>query len=109
MYHDRPPLNRHMATAVKRAFGDLSASGRILINELRRIFEDRPFDTTDVWLREHHDAELAAAIDAEIPGGRYKHGGLKQWALRKALQGLVGTGLVETETGHWRCMGGTGQ
>jgi hypothetical protein len=80
-----------------------------VINELRRIFKDRPFDVTDVWLRQLRDTALAAAIDAEVPRARYKHGTLKRAALRKALQGLVGSGLVETETGHWRCNGGTDQ
>jgi hypothetical protein len=79
-------------------------NGRLtVINELRRIFKDRPFDVTDVWLRQLRDAALAAAIDAEVPRARYKHGTLKRAALRKALEGLVGSGLVVTETGHWRC------
>jgi hypothetical protein len=76
---------------------------------LRRIFEDRPFDTTDVWLRDSRDAAMAAAIDAMVPQARYMHGTLKLVPLRKALQGLVGSGLVVTEAGHWRCTGGTGQ
>jgi len=80
-----------------------------VINELRRIFEDRPFDTTDVWLRDSRDAALAAAIDAMVPQARYMHGTLKLVPLRKARQGLVGSGLVVTEAGHWRCTGGTGQ
>jgi hypothetical protein len=74
-----------------------------LIAELRRIFGDRAFDTTDVWLREHHDAKLAAAIDAEIPRSRYGHGGMKLVPLGTALQGLVGSGLRKIDTGHSRC------
>jgi hypothetical protein len=74
-----------------------------VINELRRIFEDHPFETTDVWRRDSQDAGLAAAIDAAVPQARYKHGTLKLVPLRKALQGLVGSGLMVTETGHWRC------
>jgi hypothetical protein len=74
-----------------------------VINELRRIFKDQPFDVTDVWLRQLRDTALAAAIDAEAPRARYKHGTLKRTALRKALEGLVGSGLVETKTGHFRC------
>jgi hypothetical protein len=80
-----------------------------VINELRRIFKDRPFDVTDVWLRELHDAALAAAIDAEVPRARHKHGTLKRAAIRKALERLVGSGLVESESGRWRCAGGTDQ
>ena len=57
--------------------------------------------------QEHRD--LDAAIDAMVPRARYKHGTLKLVPLRKALQGLVGSGLVVTEAGHWRCTGGTGQ
>jgi hypothetical protein len=75
-----------------------------VINELRRIFKDRPFDVTDVWLGELHDAALAAAIDAEVPRAR-----LKRTALRKALERLVGSGLVESESGRWSCTGGTDQ
>jgi hypothetical protein len=74
-----------------------------VINELRRIFEDRPFDKTDVWRRDSQDAALAAAIDAAVPQARYRYGTLNLAPLRKALQGLVGSGLVVTETGHWRC------
>jgi hypothetical protein len=73
-----------------------------VINELRRIFEDRPFETTDVWRRDSLDAAPAAAIDAAVQA-RYKHGTLKLAPLKKALQGLVGSGLMVTETGHWRC------
>jgi hypothetical protein len=78
-----------------------------MINELRRIFEDRPFDVTDVWQRGNQDAELAAAIDAAVPQARYKNGTLKWVPIKEALQGLVGSGLVETKPGHFRC--GTGQ
>jgi hypothetical protein len=64
-----------------------------VINELRRIFKDQPFDV----------------IDAAVPQARYKHGTLKWVPIKEALQGLVGSGLVKTETGHFRCTGGTGQ
>ena len=80
-----------------------------MINELRRIFGDRPFDVTDVWQRGSQDAALAAAIDAAVPQARYKHGTLKWVPIKEALQGLVGSGLVVTETGHFRCTGGTGR
>ena len=74
-----------------------------MINELRRIFKDQPFDVTDVWQRGNQDAALAAAIDAAVPQARYKHGTLKWVPIKEALQGLVGSGLMVTETGHWRC------
>jgi hypothetical protein len=81
-----------------------------VINELRRIFKDQPFDVTDVWQRgNNQDAALAAAIDAAVPQARYKHGTLKWVPIKEALQGLVGSGLEETKTGHFRCTGGTGQ
>ena len=74
-----------------------------MINELRRIFKDQPFDVTDVWQRGNQDAALAAAIDAMVPQSRYKHGTLKWVPIKEALQGLVGSGLVETKTGHFCC------
>ena len=80
-----------------------------MINELRRIFKDQPFDVTDVWQRSNQDAALAAAIDAAVPQARYKHGTLKWVPIKEALQGLVGSRLVKTETGHFRCTGGTDQ
>jgi hypothetical protein len=77
-----------------------------VINELRRIFKGQPFDVTDVWQRGNQDAALAAAIDAMMPQARYKHGTLKWVPIKEALQGLVGSGLVETKTGHFCCTGG---
>jgi hypothetical protein len=56
-----------------------------VINELRRIFKDQPFDVTDVWQRgNNQDAALAAAIDAAVPQARYKHGTLKWVPIKEA-------------------------
>lgn len=64
-----------------------------LVANLQRVFGSKEFDATDVWCAAHSaggDAQLAAAIDAEVPKARYlsgwKRGEHNVHAIRRALK-----------------------
>jgi hypothetical protein len=75
----------------------------LLIDELARLFGSEAFDATDVWALATRNADLAAAIDAEVPRARHKDrrraGELNVRAIRMALRRL--RGLTSVTSHHY--------
>jgi hypothetical protein len=74
----------------------------MLTEALFEHFGTQTFDATNVWIKAQDNPELAAAIEAEVPRARYKHGyksgRLNIRAIHMALRRLQGIRNVTSDT-----------
>jgi hypothetical protein len=82
---------------------------RQLVDAIRGVFADGPFDTSSVLGKAMKHPELVAAVEAVVPNSRYRsgyrRGRLKDKPLRRVLTALAEQHFTTGSCGWWYVRG----